>query len=243
MSEVQKLVDISPAAMVINVVAGKDIATELSLKNITNRPIAFKVKTTAPERYQVRPIQGIIEANSVVTCFIVMKAMQALPDFENPKETKHKFLVQTVEVPEGGVEDLTSYWKETEAKQKALGGSGIYLDQRIVCKLRPAHDDARAAAPSAAPTAVPTDYDSLFAFSTEQSNTIKKYINIKEQLTEEVKALNQTKAQLETRLSAAMAENSDFKSKINSNGGSKLWFYAFFALFFANVAVILSNYM
>ena len=39
------------------------VSTELKLRNPTQRSVLFKVKTTAPKRYCVRPNGGIIEAN------------------------------------------------------------------------------------------------------------------------------------------------------------------------------------
>lgn len=240
MSDTKKHVEITPAGLVINVVLDKDIGTELALKNITNKPIAFKVKTTAPERYQVRPIQGIIPPNATETCFIVMKAMSAYPDFDNPKDVKHKFLVQTVEVPAEGVTDLQAFWKETEAKQKAGNGAVFYLDQRITCKLRPQPEAAINEKPQQ--VGAVEDYRGLFAFSTEQTARIQQLTAIKEQLTEELKSVNQTKSQLETRISALQKENTDLLKSSKKSGGSKIWLVAFTALFAANVAVIAYNY-
>lgn len=39
--------------------------TKLSLTNPTGLHIAFKVKTTKPTRYHVKPSQGVIESHSI----------------------------------------------------------------------------------------------------------------------------------------------------------------------------------
>lgn len=223
MLEGTKHVEISPPAMFINVVVGKDIGTELTLQNVTDKPVSFKVKTTAPDRYQVRPIQGLIAPHEKVVCFIVMKSMEQLPNFDNPKEVKHKFLVQTVQLPEGAkIDDLQAFWKETELKQRENGGSGYYLDQRISCKLRlpPANaSSAPAAAPKSENNAVEAnDYEGLMNFSTEQNKRINELTVWKEQLVEELKTVNQAKSQLETRLAALQRENTAILNS-KKNGG------------------------
>ena len=43
------------------------VTTNLKLKNPSDRRVCFKVKTTAPRRYCVRPNSGIIDAGATVT--------------------------------------------------------------------------------------------------------------------------------------------------------------------------------
>lgn len=42
------------------------VTSTLKISNPTKRRVGFKVKTTAPKRYCVRPNSGIIEANGFV---------------------------------------------------------------------------------------------------------------------------------------------------------------------------------
>lgn len=42
------------------------VTTTLKLSNPTDRNVCFKVKTTAPRRYCVRPNSGVIEAGTSV---------------------------------------------------------------------------------------------------------------------------------------------------------------------------------
>ena len=44
--------------------AGPTVRTTLAITNVTEAPIAFKVKTTKPERYLVRPNQDVLAAGS-----------------------------------------------------------------------------------------------------------------------------------------------------------------------------------
>ena len=43
------------------------VVSDLKLTNPTDKRVCFKVKTTAPKRYCVRPNSGLIEAGSSVT--------------------------------------------------------------------------------------------------------------------------------------------------------------------------------
>jgi len=43
------------------------VTSDLKLTNPTDRKVCFKVKTTAPKRYCVRPNSGIIEPGQAVT--------------------------------------------------------------------------------------------------------------------------------------------------------------------------------
>lgn len=42
------------------------VTTNLKLKNPSDRRVCFKVKTTAPRRYCVRPNSGVIDAGATV---------------------------------------------------------------------------------------------------------------------------------------------------------------------------------
>jgi hypothetical protein len=79
---------------------------ELSLHNTSNQLASFKVKTTARDRYLLRPTQDYIPPNGTRVCKIVMSALQAYPDLSNPKNLKDKFLVQATTLP-SEVPDLT----------------------------------------------------------------------------------------------------------------------------------------
>ena len=42
------------------------ITSHMLLKNPTDKPILFKIKTTAPKRYCVRPNSGLLEPNNFI---------------------------------------------------------------------------------------------------------------------------------------------------------------------------------
>ncbi|KAF9911962.1 phosphatidylinositol-binding protein scs2 [Linnemannia zychae] len=72
------------------------IKESLIIRNPTQLPIAFKVKTTAPKQYCVRPNSGRIEPGQELEVQVQMQAMKEDPpaDFK----CKDKFLVQSVAI-------------------------------------------------------------------------------------------------------------------------------------------------
>jgi len=65
----------------------------LDLHNPSNAAVAFKVKTTAPRRYCVRPNSGKIKPDEKIQVKILLQ-----PSSNNEDLSKHKFLVQTIEL-------------------------------------------------------------------------------------------------------------------------------------------------
>ncbi|KAF9104030.1 phosphatidylinositol-binding protein scs2, partial [Mortierella sp. AM989] len=72
------------------------IKETLIIRNPTQLPIAFKVKTTAPKQYCVRPNSGRIEPGKELEVQVQMQAMKEDPpaDFK----CKDKFLVQSIAI-------------------------------------------------------------------------------------------------------------------------------------------------
>lgn len=82
------------------------------LSNPTDKPIAFKVKTTAPKRYCVRPNNGIIVPGKSVSVAVML---QPLGEGANAsaailEKNKHKFMIQSVFASSeiGNADDMVS---------------------------------------------------------------------------------------------------------------------------------------
>ncbi|XP_048452149.1 vesicle-associated membrane protein-associated protein A-like [Rhincodon typus] len=52
------------------------VTTNLKLKNPADRKVCFKVKTTAPRRYCVRPNSGIIDPGTTVTVSVMLQPLK-----------------------------------------------------------------------------------------------------------------------------------------------------------------------
>lgn len=71
----------------------KQISCSVQLVNTTESYVAFKVKTTSPKKYCVRPNTGVVSPGA--TCDITV-TMQAQRDAPPDMQCKDKFLVQSV---------------------------------------------------------------------------------------------------------------------------------------------------
>ncbi|KAJ2788878.1 phosphatidylinositol-binding protein scs2, partial [Coemansia helicoidea] len=92
--------------------------TVLVLTNKNNGPTAFKVKTTAPKQYCVRPNAGRIEPGDSVTIQISLQPMKGeLPaDFK----CRDKFLIQSIQIsPEMESMPMTELWAMVERDAKS----------------------------------------------------------------------------------------------------------------------------
>ena len=99
-----------------------DVFLDLHLTNLTPHLVTFKVKTTARDRYLLKPTQDYIPPHGVKTCKIVISSLSSFPDPSNAKNLKDKFLVQSTPLS-SDVPDLGRYWKEREAASLPQGRS------------------------------------------------------------------------------------------------------------------------
>lgn len=82
------------------------LTCQLKLTNPGDRRICFKVKTTAPKRYCVRPNNGLVEPKSTATILVMLQPFESDANITSDR-SKHKFMVQTCFAPDGDV-DLDS---------------------------------------------------------------------------------------------------------------------------------------
>ncbi|KAK4224405.1 vesicle-associated protein 2-2 [Podospora fimiseda] len=73
-----------------------EVAQVLKIRNPNSSPVAFKVKTTAPKQYCVRPNSGRIEPGHEVEVSVLLQAMKQEPAPD--ARCRDKFLVQSVAI-------------------------------------------------------------------------------------------------------------------------------------------------
>lgn len=84
----------------------KQSTCSIQMINKTDHHVAFKVKTTNPKKYCVRPNTGVIDPHSACEFSVTMQAPKVAPP---DMICRDKFLVQSTYVPEGTKElDVTS---------------------------------------------------------------------------------------------------------------------------------------
>ncbi|XP_056130473.1 vesicle-associated membrane protein-associated protein B/C [Lampris incognitus] len=88
------------------------VTTTLKLSNPTDRNVCFKVKTTAPRRYCVRPNSGIIDAGTSINVSVMLQPF----DYDPNEKSKHKFMVQSMLAPPD-MTDMEGVWKEAKPEE------------------------------------------------------------------------------------------------------------------------------
>ncbi|XP_067120123.1 vesicle-associated membrane protein-associated protein B-like [Centruroides vittatus] len=96
---------------------------DIKLKNNASETVCFKIKTTAPTKYQVSPSYGNVESGETVSIRV-----KVLSNTYNPLEyIKHKFLVQTMPAPLSGI-DHEKMWSEADP--------AIIREKKLLCVFR-----------------------------------------------------------------------------------------------------------
>jgi len=155
-----------------------EIATEyLILTNPSDRKVCFKIKTTAPKRYCVRPNSGIIDPkNSTKIAVMLQPSLSVDSQQINEFKNKHKFMVQTTFAPDGEV-NQESLWKKVdplsimESKLKCV----FDLHYIEVNENQDNNKDHLSSSPTLTPSLANTKVDELFS-TNEQSLGSNVYV-------------------------------------------------------------------
>ncbi|KAI4317653.1 hypothetical protein L6164_025507 [Bauhinia variegata] len=101
-----ELLEIEPRELKFVFELKKQTSCLVQLKNKSDQYVAFKVKTTSPKKYCVRPNIGIINPKGNCDFTVTMQAQKIAPP---DMQCKDKFLIQSRIVPFGTtVDDITS---------------------------------------------------------------------------------------------------------------------------------------
>lgn len=101
------------------------VSVSLTIRNPTAKRIAFKIKTTAPKRYCVKPNSGVLDPDQNIKVNVLLQ-----PFIYDPTEkNKHKFMVQYMYLNESemqyNVNDILNIWKDVPASR--------LLDLKLKC--------------------------------------------------------------------------------------------------------------
>ncbi|KIV80071.1 hypothetical protein PV11_07600 [Exophiala sideris] len=109
-------VELLPAELGFRRPFNQEVTETLRLANPNNAPVAFKVKTTAPKQYCVRPNSGMIPPNEAVEVQVLLQAMKEEPPLD--AKCRDKFLVQTVLTSQDQDPNVTTLWQTVEKTAK-----------------------------------------------------------------------------------------------------------------------------
>jgi len=85
------------------------VSSYMKLKNPSDRKVCFKIKTTAPKRYCVKPNSGVVDPNTEVAIAVSLQPFE----YDPAEKNKHKFMVQSMFAPDGEINQDT-LWREID---------------------------------------------------------------------------------------------------------------------------------
>lgn len=98
------------------------VTSTLTLQNPTNDPVIFKVKTTAPKHYCVRPNSGLLNGLESTVISVMLQPIEEA----TASRSKHKFMVQTMMAPPGFQPNtLDAVWSSTSKSE--------LMDSKLQC--------------------------------------------------------------------------------------------------------------
>ncbi|XP_072304902.1 vesicle-associated membrane protein-associated protein B/C-like isoform X2 [Eucyclogobius newberryi] len=106
------------------------VTATLKLTNPTHRNVCFKVKTTAPRRYCVRPNSGVIDAGASIHVSVMLQPFEYDPN----DRSRHKFMVMSMLAPDN-MTDMEAVWREARPEE--------LMDTRLRCtfEMPPENED------------------------------------------------------------------------------------------------------
>jgi hypothetical protein len=185
----------------------KQISCSLLLTNKTDDQIAFKVKTTSPKKYCVRPNTGIVSPRSTCDVVITMQAQKEMPP---DMQCKDKFLVQGVVASPGlAAKDITQEMFTRESGNKV---DEVKLRVLYVAPPQPPSPVPEESEEGSSPRASEGEAKSLTRYATlrrapmESEDSSSEVASMISRLTEERNAAIQTNKSLRQELETLRRE-------------------------------------
>ncbi|TGZ80434.1 VAMP-associated protein [Ascodesmis nigricans] len=158
-------VQIEPSELGFERPFNREVTQVLYIRNNGYEPVAFKVKTTAPKQYCVRPNSGRIEAGKEVEVLVHLQPMKTDPptDFKS----RDKFLVQSVPITaDREAVPMAQIWAHVEKNDKSA-----ILEKKIrVAFLQPGERETGGVNPD---TSIIPAVDTIFQSPQQPRETIQ----------------------------------------------------------------------
>lgn len=187
--------EITPTDLKFRFQIAKQLPGSITIHNPGSERLAFKVKTTTPKKYVVRPSSGIVEPKTTANVQVIMQAQKEFPaDFNNCKD---KFLVQTVTLQD--TEELT----QDTFKREGHKDTKI----RVVLEGPPAP-------PSPVPEMNETEDESTKSEKHDMAPAVAVPAPLR--MMDEPSALSQENKQLRAQVERLQAERDELRRKLQS---------------------------
>lgn len=167
------------------------VSSAMRLTNPSEQKVCFKIKTTAPKRYCVKPNSGVIDPKQTIAIAVSLQPF----DFDPQEKNRHKFMVQAMYAPDGEL-NTDTLWKEMDPN--------AMMDSKLRCVFVVPEENSPPSAPQAVstfsqspPSGAYGDVDSTAMTHVKQEKVpdsegnLKKSLEEIRRLQEEISALRQ----------------------------------------------------
>uniref|UniRef100_A0A0B6ZV22 MSP domain-containing protein n=1 Tax=Arion vulgaris TaxID=1028688 RepID=A0A0B6ZV22_9EUPU len=176
------------------------VTADLKLTNPTDKRVCFKVKTTAPKRYCVRPNSGILEPQKSIAVAVMLQPF----DYDPNEKNKHKFMVQSMYAPDIIGDSQENLWKD--APPESL------MDTKLKCVFEVPDGQQQRISPEATRSleSVPIYSDSIFDDSSRKVESPKKPSSAS---SDDVRKVQLDLKRIQAEISSLKAENNQLKGE------------------------------
>ncbi|XP_058829767.1 motile sperm domain-containing protein 2-like isoform X2 [Topomyia yanbarensis] len=128
-----EMLRIIPQTTIVFTKSGTELLGNVEIANIDTKAVTYKIKTTAPEKFRVRPSTGVLSPGGSVTINVVLQQGQQINTL-----SREKFLVMCMGLSgelSTNTHDLAELWKNTSANSASVE------QHRLKCSLPASLDD------------------------------------------------------------------------------------------------------
>lgn len=180
------------------------VSSVMKLTNPSSKKVCFKIKTTAPKRYCVKPNSGVIDPDQTVEIAVTLQPFE----FDPQEKNRHKFMVQSMYAPDGEINQDT-LWKEAD-------GSNL-MDSKLRCVFLLPDENSQSGSQSLAPTTTQGLVSGSVSPKIPGSGAAMEADNIRKAM-EEVKRLQEELSSLRQE-NLQLKEETLRQSRINAQAG------------------------
>ncbi|XP_055377202.1 motile sperm domain-containing protein 2-like isoform X4 [Condylostylus longicornis] len=98
-------------SIIFNKSENNEYAGTVDITNVTSNSVTYKIKTTSPEKFRVKPSSGILAPGHSASIHVILQPGQQISVM-----SKDKFLVMCMQMPEDvkpNIQAITELWKNT----------------------------------------------------------------------------------------------------------------------------------
>ncbi|KAK2581317.1 hypothetical protein KPH14_008092 [Odynerus spinipes] len=176
---------------------GAPVTCYVKLINPTSHKVYFKIKTTAPKKYCVRPNSGALKPMEVIEIAISLQPY----DFDPTDKNKHKFMIQSIIAPDNEVDDYynSDIWKDKKSEQ--------VMDSKLKCVFENPVTTTAAVKTTTTTTTTKSDTNTNNEKNKATGDSLKSSPKVLEETEEKLLRAAQEVTQLRVEESALRQEN------------------------------------